>query len=83
MSNALYITLSVVTAYLVVGILCSIADYALYRLDKKNEESEVEFSWILRTIGYTLATLIWPIYFYSTVKAIVIYMKSRKRLKSK
>ncbi|MEW4425948.1 hypothetical protein AB1I68_00475 [Paenibacillus pabuli] len=80
MSNALYITLSVVGAYMVVGILCSLADYALYRLDKKYEESQVEFPWILRAMGYTLATLIWPIYFYRTVIAIVTYIKNRKRL---
>lgn len=80
MSNALNITLSVVGAYIVAGILCSLADYALYRLDKKNQTSQVEFPWILRAVGYTLATLIWPVYFYPTVKAIVIYNKNRKKI---
>ncbi|MGN7308781.1 hypothetical protein ACTHQ2_22835, partial [Bacillus subtilis] len=63
--------------YIMVGMLCSLADYALYRLNKKNQASEVEFPWILRAIGYTLATLIWPVYFYRTVKAIVTYIKKK------
>lgn len=74
------ITLSVVGAYIVAGILCSLADYALYRLDKKNQASQVEFPWILRAIGYTMATLIWPVYFFRTVKAIVMYIKNRKKI---
>ncbi|MEK4277610.1 hypothetical protein [Paenibacillus sp. FSL R7-0026] len=85
MSNTLNITLSIVGAYIAVGVFISFVDYILYRLKTKNQSSQShqDFPWLFRAIGYTIATLIWPAFFFRTTKEVITHIKNRKALENK
>lgn len=70
----------IVLAWLCIGLLMNLADFILFHLQPHEPTDGSKIAHILLgVIGYTIATILWPIYIVQTINRWIIYSQNQTK----